>query len=135
MSTSVRYPSRACTFDRPARADIRLFHSDAPPRTADRAGPLPFYRLADAGSGNPIRQLQALQRIRTEMPSNVHMSHELAGRTPRPGRYQPNPPAMMVPDQAHRLGDVAVVADPSGTTAGRSRGSRRQVKTRFVFTS
>ena len=69
------------------------------------------HRLPDVGARDLVRKLRAPQGVGPDVPREVRMRHELARRLSGSRRHQSDPLAVILPDQAHRLGDVAVVAD------------------------
>ena len=79
---------------------------------------LPARRFPDIRARYPIRQLRAPQGVGPDVPREIHVRHELAGRTARARCHQPDSLAVVLPHQAHRLGNVAVIAHDDRAVVG-----------------
>ena len=89
--------------------------------------PPPDCGLANARARDGVRQLRTSYGIAPRTPRKVRMRHELPGRSASSRCDQPNPLRVMLPDETHRLGDVAVVGDDHRTVVGVQPGVVEQM--------
>ena len=75
-------------------------------------------RLRNVGAGNRVRQLRPAKTSRPDMSREVRVRHELLRGPARSPRHQPDPLAVMLPHEPHRLRDIAVVGHHPSAVIG-----------------